>query len=130
MPSPLLLAAALTCFSPPVTDGDTFRCDGQRVRLYGVQAGELGNRRTPAERYAYEARDRLRELTRGKVTCVEAGNRRDRYGRFVGKCSGLVPDIGGRLVEEGLARDWPAYSRGAYADEELQARRAKRGMWR
>jgi hypothetical protein len=32
----LTLAAALTCFSPRITDGDTLKdCAGQHVRLHG-----------------------------------------------------------------------------------------------
>lgn len=84
----MIIAAALTaiiaCNAPDVHDGDTLRCGSERVRLFGVDAPEVRRGKTPAEPLAYEARDELIRLTRGRVGCrfVE----RDRYGRFVGRC--------------------------------------------
>lgn len=126
----LALSAVLTCFNPHVADGDTITCAGQRVRLYGIDAPEIRHGRTPAQPWSYEAKDRLQELTRGRVVCRPAGNREDRYSREVAKCSGQVPDLGAEMVREGLARDWPRYSHGEYAGAEYDAQAARRGMWR
>jgi len=123
------LAAALACYSPAISDGDTFRCAGERVRLYGVDAPEIRHGKKPAQPYAYDAQERLRELTRGPVTCEFAGNRQDRYGRLVMRCGGVVPDIGAQMAREGLARDLPRYSRGEYAADQAEAQRRGRGMW-
>jgi endonuclease YncB( thermonuclease family) len=126
----LALAAVLACFNPHVADGDTITCAHQRVRLYGVDAPEIRHGRKPAQPWSYEAKDRLYELTRGRVVCHPAGNREDRYRREVAKCAGLAPDLGAEMVREGLAHDWPRYSGGEYAPEEGEARDARRGMWR
>lgn len=128
----MIIAAALTaiiaCNAPDVHDGDTLRCGSERVRLFGVDAPEVRRGKTPAEPLAYEARDELIRLTRGRVGCrfVE----RDRYGRFVGRCwSDATPDINAGLIRSGLATEYRRYSKGAYAAAEDEARRANRGAW-
>ena len=129
MPSPAVLAAALiACTAPAVHDGDTLRCGPERVRLFGVDAPEVRRGQTPAEPFAYEARDELIRLTRGRVACrfVE----RDRYGRFVGKCwSSASPDVNAALIRSGFATEYRRYSKGAYAKAEADAKAASRGQW-
>lgn len=127
----LLLAAAVACSSPYVVDGDTLQCGPARVRLYGVQAPELAHFGRRAEPFAAEATRRLQALTRGPVTCREAGNSRDRYGRMVARCSGPgTPDLGRRLVREGWATDWSRYSGGEYLLDEVAAHKAGVGRWK
>jgi endonuclease YncB( thermonuclease family) len=126
----LITAAALiiACTAPTVHDGDTLRCGSERVRLFGVDAPELRRGKTPAEPLAYEARDELIRLTRGRVGCrfVE----RDRYGRFVGRCwSDATSDVNAALIRSGLTKEYRRYSKGAYRREEDQARQAQRGHW-
>lgn len=126
----LITAAAIiiACTAPTVHDGDTLRCGSERVRLFGVDAPEVRRGKTPAEPLAYEARDELIRLTRGRVGCrfVE----RDRYGRFVGRCwSDATPDVNAALIRSGLTTEYRRYSKGAYRREEDQARQAQRGHW-
>lgn len=128
----MILAAVLTaivaCTSPTVHDGDTLRCGSERVRLFGVDAPELRRGKNPAEPLAYEARDELIRLTRGRVGCRFID--RDRYGRFVGRCwSEASPDINAALIRSGLATEYRRYSKGAYATAEAEAERAGRGAW-
>ena len=128
----LLLAAAavslVACTDPSVHDGDTIRCGAERIRLFGVDAPEVRRGKTPAEPLAYEARDELFRLTRGRVGCrfVE----RDRYGRFVGKCwSSVSPDINAAVIRSGFATEYRRYSKGLYVKAEDEARAAGRGAW-
>lgn len=116
---PLLLAAALTCATVTVHDGDTIRCDGERVRIANIDAPELpGSSRCDTRRlrgganpswcdYALGARSRdaLRVLvSRGKVTIYRQGQ--DRYGRTLATISVNGVDAGEYLVSRGLARWW------------------------
>jgi endonuclease YncB( thermonuclease family) len=39
----------------------------------------------------------------------------DQYGRTVATCSGCGIDLAGSLVRNGLALDWPQFSKGSYA---------------
>lgn len=127
----LALAAATTliaCDAPPVHDGDTLRCAGESVRLFGVDAPEVRRGKAPAQPFAEEARAYLLQLTRGRVACRFVN--RDRYGRYVGKCwSTASPDLNAALIRSGLATEYRRYSKGHYARAEAEARDANRGLW-
>ena len=103
------LALALLLSGLIATDGDTMRAGDLRIRIWGIDAPERGD---PGGARATEA---LRSLITGqRLTCEDMGP--DRYGRTVARCT--LPDgrdLACALVEMGAARDWPKYSKGAYA---------------
>jgi endonuclease YncB( thermonuclease family) len=107
-------------------DGDTLVVDGRRVRLRGLDAPELDqtcHRGAISYRCGEEARAALRALVeRETVTCMTSG--RDRFERALGTCSVRGQDIGAAMVRRGLA-----VSSRDYAEEEREARDAKRGIW-
>lgn len=122
--------------APPrvsVTDGDTLRLDGAPVRLWGIDAPE--RRQTcasapgsPPVRAGELARAHLAQIIAGHdVACSAFG--RDRYGRTVSGCRADGEDIAAAMVADGWALDWPHYSAGAYASQEADARRHRRGLW-
>lgn len=122
-------AAVIACNAPTVHDGDTIRCGSERIRLFGVDAPEVRRGQTPAEPFAYEARDLLFSLTRGRVACRVVDH--DRYGRNVARCwSDASPDINAAIIRSGYASEYRRYSKGAYAAAEAAARAARKGMWR
>ena len=84
-----------------IVDGDTFVSDGGRVRLYGVDTPEVG------ERCAGEATARLAELAGTKVR-VESGPRAtDQYGRLLYYVySDGGDNIDEQLILDGLGRAW------------------------
>ena len=125
----LLAGAIIACTAPAVHDGDTLRCGSERVRLFGVDAPEVRRGNTPAEPFAYEARDELHRLTRGRVGCRIVS--RDRYGRSVGRCwSDASPDVNAAIVRSGFASEYRRYSKGTYTQAERDAKAARRGMWK
>lgn len=112
----MLLAAALIllCTAPTVHDGDSLRCDGERVRLIGIDAPELADsprchdarkaRSDCDQGRAVVSRDYLRSLTRGEVRCtVEA---RDRYGRALARCNAGGVDLSAAMIEAGHAKPY------------------------
>lgn len=111
-----------------VADGDTLRLGGDRIRLTGLDAPELDQTCTDAAGSSWpcgrQSSRRLGELIGGQpVACTTSG--KDRYGRFLGRCTVAGNDLGAMLVAEGLAvADLPSY-----AAEEALARREKRGLW-
>ncbi|HEV7319111.1 MAG TPA: thermonuclease family protein [Ensifer sp.] len=109
-----------------VSDGDSLRMDGRRVRIEGIDAPELGQtcqRDGITWECGRQARDRLKALTSaGNVRCRFHG--RDRYGRDLGACEAGGRDIGREMVLSGFA-----VSYGRYEAEEAKAEREKRGIW-
>ena len=53
----------------------------------------------------------------------------DGYGRTVATCFVGGAALGDWLVCNGLALDWPQYSKRKYDDAQREAKRAGRGMW-
>lgn len=110
-----------------IADGDSFELGGERVRLDGIDALELhqscgaASKTWPCGR---AARDALRKAaSAGAVSCRPIGT--DVYGRSLSVCEAAGVDLAGAMVAQGLA----VATGLAYAREETEARRAKRGIW-
>jgi endonuclease YncB( thermonuclease family) len=112
-------------------DGDSLRKGAQEYRLHGIDAPELHQQCQGADGRGYPcgraARDHLRGLVNGQtLDCGIAET--DRYGRRVAQCRAGTVDINREMVRSGWAI---AYRRHGtdYADEEADARKARRGIW-
>ena len=133
-----------------VVDGDTLivgdntdREQQYRVRLIGIDAPELARGNTPAEPFANEAAEFVREkLTEAgnKVRIDFDGEQLDQYRRTRAMVYLKMPDgrevwLNQLLIFEGLAHarlDF-RYSHGAklhFALAEIEARRNKRNLWK
>ena len=66
-------------------------------------------------------------IARRSLNCIPISL--DQYGRTVATCSIGDVDLGEWLVRNGLAIDWPQYSRGRYDAVQREAEHAGRGMW-
>ncbi|MDO8912315.1 MAG: thermonuclease family protein [Phenylobacterium sp.] len=116
----IILAAAMSglilCADPSITDGDTFRCDGNlKIRLWGIDAPELQTAAGPAARRA------LADLTAGQtLVCTRKSKS---YDRIVAQCLIGNTDVAERMVRQGQAVDWPKFSRGYYSKFSKGSRR-------
>jgi endonuclease YncB( thermonuclease family) len=117
-----------------VIDGDTIEIRGARIRLSGIDAPESTQTCKNAEGKLYrcgqQAALKLDTFIQDAqpVTCFPVD--RDRYGRTVATCqTSQGQDIAAWLVENGLALDWPVYSKGAYERVQDIAMRASSGLW-
>ena len=115
-----------------VVDGDTLEIHGIRIRLWGVDAPESSQlcRGEDSLQYrcgAQAANDLDTFIARRPVNCLPLSL--DPYGRTVATCSVGGTDLGEWLVRNGLALDWPQYSKGKYASAQRDADRSGRGMW-
>jgi len=95
-----------------VRDGDTIEVGKIPIRLNGVSAPELKEPLGP------QSKKFMRELVNGKsVSCELTGTKT--YDRLVGTCYLGGRDIGGAVIEAGLALDCPRYSGSRYAELEV-----------
>jgi endonuclease YncB( thermonuclease family) len=123
---------AVTPGNVDIIDGDSFRRGEVEIRLYGIDAPEYrqtcrdeGGRDWNCGREAARA---LRDLvSRRTVECT--GLDADRYGRLVARCT-----VGNIVLNSEMVRlGWAiAYARHGtpYGQEEEDARRRRRGIWR
>jgi endonuclease YncB( thermonuclease family) len=115
-----------------VIDGDTLEIHGTRIRIFGIDAPESDqlcrNGESELYRCGQKASNALFDfIARRPVECIEVD--RDRYKRAVSVCTVGGTDVADWLVRNGLALDWPQYSKGGYADAQAEAKREQRGMW-
>lgn len=118
-----------------VSDGDTVTLLDRdqirhKIRLAGIDAPES---RQP---YGQWARRSLSEMVEGQWVQVHY-DKSDRYGRLVGKIELDGRDINLEQLRRGLAWHYKQYQneqsvsdRETYAQAEVQAQRAQRGLWR
>ena len=114
-----------------VTDGDTIRISGERIRLEGIDAPERNQRCRDASGKSYGcglvSTAALRnKIERSSIKCE--GTKRDRYGRFLGICYLNGLDLNGWMVRNGHALAYRRYSR-LYVSAERKARENGRGLW-
>jgi endonuclease YncB( thermonuclease family) len=118
-----------------VIDGDTLEINGQRVRLWGIDAFEAEQRceetissGTRSYGCGTAAWGAMILLTEGKIVrCLQRDI--DRYKRIVAQCFVDNMDLGKELVLKGWAFDYTRYSGGHYKDVENAAHEVQRGAW-
>ena len=117
-----------------VADGDTVTVldadkTQHKIRLSGIDAPE---KKQP---FGQRSKESLSELVFSKTVTVVT-DKRDRYGREVGKV--LIEGVDANLVQvqrgyawhyKAYQREQPVIDRTVYADAENEARVAKRGLW-
>jgi endonuclease YncB( thermonuclease family) len=116
---------------PRIIDGDTIEIGGTKIRLHGIDAPEA-RQTCIADGKAWacgrEATFALaRFIETHWITCK--GDTRDRYGRLIAVCYAGPYDLNAKMVKQGWALAYRAYSMD-YVDEEAAARDAHVGMWR
>ena len=126
-----------------VHDGDTLKLqDGRKIRLLGIDTPELGRKKAgrknrPAQAFAYQARDALRQLVKqsdNKIGLSFGVDRQDKYHRTLAHL--YLADgtnIQARLIEQGYARAFttPPNDRqtDCYQQVEAEAIEHRRGIW-
>ncbi len=117
-----------------VSDGDTATLLTQdnesfKIRLAGIDAPEK------KQSFGMESKSALSDCAEGKFATVK-GNKKDRYGRIVGKIIVDGTDCNLRQIKLGMAWHYKKYEkeqdvedRSNYAQEEYLAQKFKRGLW-
>lgn len=132
----VLIAMLLVLSSPAlagveIVDGDTLRIDGERVRLWGMdaperkQACQINGQSVPI---GQRATDTLRQvLGNGPLRCDAKD--RDRYGRTVSECWAGEVNVSEAMVRLGWAWALPRYSKDRFLSAQEEAERENRGVW-
>ncbi len=114
-----------------VIDADTVDVGGVRVRLFGIDAPEIGQTCTDAVGADWPCGDwaarqvvALYQGDAAQCTAVDT----DRYGRTVARCAVQGLDIGAILVSAGLATAYRDYSTD-YVATEAAAKAQRLGIW-
>ena len=124
-----LAPPAAVAFAGDVYDGDAIEIEGQRARLYGIDAFELSQTCLDAGgrpwRCGIAANAALAERIEGQaLQCVVLDE--DRDGWYVSRCVGEDgTDLGAYMVRSGLA----LADRDDYLADEADARRRRAGAW-
>ncbi|QWD65938.1 thermonuclease family protein [Polynucleobacter sp. MWH-Aus1W21] len=117
-----------------VSDGDTITVlvdnhDRLKVRLAGIDAPEK------SQPFGSVSKKSLSDQVFGKTVNIES-NKKDRYGRFLGRVIFNGTDVCLEQIRAGMAWHYKRYSndqseslRREYADAEYQARQLKIGLW-
>jgi len=116
-----------------VIDGDTIEIHRTRIRIHGIDAPESSQLCRGADSNLYRCGQRAAIaladfIARRPVECVDIDQRT--FNRVVAICTVEGVDIADWLVRNGLAVDWPKYSRGGYAEAQAEAQKQERGIWR
>jgi endonuclease YncB( thermonuclease family) len=116
-----------------IIDGDTLEIHGTRIRLWGIDAPKSSQlcRGEDSLQYrcgAQAANDLDAFIARRAVSCLPISL--DRYGRTVATCLVGGVDLADWLVRNGLALDWPEYSKRKYDATQREAEEAGRGIWK
>ena len=108
-------------------DGDTLDLDGERIRLFGIDAPERGQSCGPLACGKAATESLADILSAGPVRCVPVET--DRYGRTVARCKAGRVDVNREMVRQGMAWAYRQYSED-YVREEKAAKKARVGIWK
>ncbi len=114
-----------------VVDGDSLRRGATNIRLYGIDAPELGQTCSDGQGTEYpcgkEAATALRELVNGNTVQCRSHDK-DRYQRLVAVCKIGDLEINREMIRLGWAVAYERHSV-AYILAERDARKNQRGIW-
>ena len=116
-----------------LSDADSFKLDGKKYRLFGVDAFELKQTCDDLSGIPYPCGEMAKEAmkviigTGENLECHEQDI--DRYQRSVVTCFVNGKDIAEELVLRGWALDYARYSKGKYRLAEREAERNNTGAW-
>ena len=113
-----------------ITDGDTIKINGEKIRFSGIDTPELKQtclKEGVKNFCGKEAKQILIDkIADNKVTCVREG--KDRYKRTLAECFVNDESLSSYLVKSGYAFAYRRYSKKFITDEDF-ARTNKIGMW-
>ena len=120
-----------------ITDGDTIKLNGERIRFSGIDAPESIYRGKKQFCYLNEekidcanlSKLQLKEKIGANPISCEREKDKDFYGRTVAECFVNGESLSVFMVRSGYAFDFVKYSDEKYAEDEAYAKANKLGLW-
>ena len=113
-----------------ITDGDTIKIDGEKIRFSGIDTPELKQtciKDRVKNSCGIKAKQILIDkISNNKVNCITEG--KDQYKRTLAECFVNSESLSSYLVKSGYAFAYRKYSKKFIKDEDY-ARNKKIGMW-
>ncbi|EAR22959.1 thermonuclease family protein [Nitrococcus mobilis] len=128
---PNLVFAETLAGIPLVVDGDTLEIQGERIRLYGIDAPERAQPCYDSDGFPWRCGQKAAAALAARIggqTVRCEGNERDRAGHRIAVCHLQGQDLNAWMVRWGWAPAYRCCSR-AYLAEEWQAKAAGVGIW-
>ncbi len=122
-----------------VTDGDTIRIEGKKIRFFGIDAPEKKqqckkpwltisfisfNKNYPCGQIST---DKLKKKINNKLLICKWSNK-DRYKRFIAECFKDKTNVNAWMVRNGYAVAYRKYSK-KFVSQEIFAKKEKLGLW-
>ena len=113
-----------------ITDGDTIRINGEKIRFSGIDTPELRQTclkqgiKAPCGITAKQIL--IDKIADNKIVCIREG--KDRYKRSLAECFVNDESLSSYLVKRGYAFAFRKYSK-KFVKDENYARKNKLGMW-
>ena len=135
---PALLWFPVFAFAEPeqvvkLRDGDSFVLNGEDIRLWGIDAPEFFqtcfDQRGQNYSCGRRSKDYLQDLIGNRAIRCEATARAKNETRTVARCFVGGEDLGQLMVRRGWALEYKYFSKGAYTNDELEAKKSKLGLW-
>ena len=113
-----------------ITDGDTIKIDGEKIRFSGIDTPELKQfclKENIKNSCGLTAKKILEDkIGKFKVTCIREGE--DQYNRTLAECFVNNESLSSFLVRSGYAFAFRRYSK-KFIEDENYAKSKKLGMW-
>ena len=113
-----------------ITDGDTIKIDGEKIRFSGIDTPELKQfcfKENIKNSCGHKAKKILEDkIGKFKVTCIREGE--DQYNRTLAECFVNNESLSSFLVRSGYAFAFRRYSK-KFIEDENYAKSKKLGMW-
>ena len=113
-----------------ITDGDTIKINGEKIRFSGIDAPELKQtcikQRVNVPCGITAKQILLDKIANNKIVCIREG--KDQYKRTLAECFVNDESLSSHLVKRGYAFAFRKYSKKFVRDENY-ARKNKLGMW-
>ena len=120
-----------------ITDGDTIKIDGKKIRFGGIDAPESyfkGKKQTCKlkEKIIFcgeiSKKKLIEKIGNNFVDCVLEKNK-DKYKRSIGECFVNGESLSVYMVRNGYALEWPRYSQGKFSIDQEFAKKNNLGIW-